>query len=104
MHAYSQQHPSVNWRIAVADLHLTLDLHCALHGFNHAIEFNQDRIANALYESATMPFDRGRDEFGLVRLKRGKCAGFIRAHEPTIAGHVGRKDRGQSTSHSAPRS
>jgi hypothetical protein len=84
-------------------LRRTLDFYRALHGFNDAVEFDQHAVADELYDSAAMPFHGGRNQFGSVRLKGGKRAGFIGAHEPTIAGDVGGKDRGQSTSHSALR-
>jgi hypothetical protein len=95
MHTNSQQHSSVIGSAAIAYLHLALDLRRAFHSFDHTTEFCKDAVAHDLYDSTAMSFDRGGDKFGAVGLERSERPGFICAHKPAVAGHVGCEDGDQ---------
>jgi hypothetical protein len=43
-----------------------LDLRRAFNRFDHAVELDQDAVADELYDAAAVPFDRRRDQLGPV--------------------------------------
>ncbi|APG86640.1 hypothetical protein SAMCCGM7_pA0301 (plasmid) [Sinorhizobium americanum CCGM7] len=75
-----------------------LDFDCRPHRLNGACEFYENAVAGlAEYPSAAF-----FNHFGncvSTGVKCGMRALLVDPHEPAIAGHVGRKNRGKSTLH-----
>ena len=80
-------------RVVYGDALLNLDR--APHRIDHARKLDQDTITRKLDDAAAMLCDLGFDEVLVQGPKMGVRAGFVRAHQPTVADHVGGEDRGE---------
>ena len=88
--------PFVGGQAGIARGHTLLDLDRAPHGVDHARELGQHAVARRLDEAASVLGDFRADHFTIVRLEGGQRPFLVGAHQPRIAGNVGRQDRGQS--------
>jgi len=65
-------------------------------GLDDARKFDQQAVASGLDDAALVLGNLGIDEFAAVRLEPCQSAGFVRAHQPRIAGDVG-SENGRET-------
>ena len=79
----------------VAQRHLALHLDRAAHRVDDAGELDQQAVAGGLDDAAAMLGDLGVDQFAAERLQRRERAFLVRAHQPRVAGDIGRQDRRQ---------
>jgi hypothetical protein len=79
VHSHAEQHTVFVWLSAVALGHRALNLHRALHCFDHAFELGQDAVAYQLHDAAAMSGDRGDDRLGAMSLQSSERAGFVRS-------------------------
>ena len=82
--------------IGIALGHLALHLDRAAHRIDDAGEFDQHAVAGGFDDAAAMLRDLGIDEFAPDRLQRRERAFLVVAHQPRIAGDIGRQNRRQS--------
>ena len=80
---------------SVALDHAALNVDGAAHGIDHADEFHQHPVAGRLDDPAAMFGDLGIDQFLAMRLELAQRAFLIDAHQPAVAGNVGRQYRSQ---------
>ena len=66
-----------------------LDLDRTLDGVDHARELDQGAVARKLDHPAAALGDLGLNEFLAQCFEPGVRAGFVLAHQPTVADHVG---------------
>jgi len=64
-----------------------------------AWELDQGAVTHQLDDPPAVPGDQGIDEFGAVRLKRGKRARLIFFHEARVTDHIGGKYGSQASPH-----
>ena len=76
----------------VARGHGTLQVDGAAHGIDDTGEFDQHAVAGGLDDAAAVLRDLGIDQLAPVRLHLRERAFLVGAHQPTIAGDIGRKN------------
>ena len=76
----------------VARGHAALDVDRAPDRVDHAGELDEEAVAGGLDDPAGVRGDGGIDQLAPVRLQRGQGAVLVGAHEPAVAGDVGRQD------------
>ena len=90
--ADAKDDPPVHVDARVEREHRALDRHRAAYGIDDAGELNQQPVACGLDDPAVMAGDGGIDTLAPVRLQRIQRADLVRAHEPAVAGDVGRQN------------
>jgi hypothetical protein len=83
----------LRWQAGVALGHAELDFDCAAHGVDHATELDEDAVAGALDDAASMNRDRRVDEVAAKRAQPRKNQFLTDACEPAVADNVGGEDR-----------
>src|SRR5262249_29564115 len=76
--------------------HPALNLHSAANGVYNTRKLRQEAIAGVLHNPATVLLDLRIDKFPEVCLEAFVRTFLIRTHQPRIAGHIGRQDRGEA--------
>ena len=89
--AYAELNPTIFGNIGIAFDHGALDLHGAAHGVNSASN-STSAPSRRLDDTAAMFRNLGIDEFAAVPFKRCERPFLVTAHQPTVAGDIGRKD------------
>jgi hypothetical protein len=82
--------------VGIACRHALLHFDHALGGIHHGGEFQQQAIAHGFDDAAAVALDQCVDQFRAMAAQVGKRAGFVHAHQPGIANHVGRNNGRQS--------
>ena len=81
--------------VGVALGHFALHLDRAAHRVDDAGELDEQPVAGGLDDAAAVLVDLGVDQLAPNRLQRRERAFLVRAHQPRIAGDIGRQDRRQ---------
>ena len=87
--------PAGRRHVGVAPRHAALDLDRALHRVGNALELDQQAVAGGLDDAAPVLGDRRVDQLEPVGLEARERAGLVGLHQPAVADHVGRQNRGQ---------
>ena len=85
----------VLWYGVVALGHTALDIDRAPDRVDHTGELDEQVVAGRLDDSAGVLGYGGIDQLAEVRRQHGQGAVLVGAHEPAVAGDVGRKDRAE---------
>jgi hypothetical protein len=72
--------------------HIALDIDGAAHGVDDADELHQHTVARGLDDAAAVLGDLGVDEFLTMGLELAQRAFLVDAHQPAIAGDIGREN------------
>src|SRR6516165_6224725 len=80
----------------VSLFHLALHFDSTTHRINDTGEFEEQAISGGLNDTAPMFLDLGIGQLAAKRLQRGEGPLLVRSHQPRVAGHVGREDRGET--------
>jgi len=91
--AHAQLDPLLGWHPRIALRHSTLLLDRAAHGVHHAAELDQNSVAGAFDNAATVFRDLGFQKLTAVSVEAGKRAFLVGAHEPAVAGDITSDDR-----------
>ncbi|OWK22682.1 hypothetical protein AJ87_43985 [Rhizobium yanglingense] len=86
--------PPILRHVRITPLHTLLDLHGALYRIRNALEFDKHAVTRGLNDVTLVLRDRGVHQFDSVSFQAGERACFIHLHQPAVACHVGRQDRG----------
>ncbi len=95
MNANAEDDLPVLGQAGVALDHGVLHFDGAADGVDHAAEFDQRTIADALDDATVMHRDRRVDEIAAERPEAGKRAVFVGAGHPAESDDVGSEDRGE---------
>jgi hypothetical protein len=76
----------------IAPGHRLLHLGRAAQGVHHAGEFDEQSVAGGLDQPTAMCGDLGGDQFAAMRLQACQRAFLVDAHQPTVAGNIGRQN------------
>ena len=82
-------------RAAVAVGHAGLDGDGAAHRLDGAGEIDQQAVAGALDDAAAVGGDMRLDQLAEVALQALQRAFLVAAHQPAVAGDIGRQDGGE---------
>ena len=85
----------VRRHISIACRHRALNVDGATNRVDCTGELYQGAIARSLHDAAAMLGDLGIDDFAPACLECSKSAFLVDAHQPTVAGDIGSKDRSQ---------
>ena len=86
---------TVDRQVRVALGHRALHCDHARHRVDDARELEQQAIAHGLDYATAVLANRWIDQLRAVSPQGGQCAGLVRAHQPHIAGNIGRDDGGK---------
>ena len=81
--------------LGIALDHPALNVDGAAHGVDDADEFDQHAVAGGLDDTAAVLGDLWIDQFLAMRFQLAERAFFVGAHQPAVAGNVGRENGGQ---------
>src|SRR5208283_3601428 len=93
--ADAELYPFVGRHVGVAPDHFALDLDGIAHRIDDAGELGQEAVAGGLDDAAPVLGDLGVAELAPYRRQRDQGAFLVGAHQPRIAGDIGRQDRRQ---------
>jgi hypothetical protein len=89
--ADAKQHASLFRHIAIALSHEILDYDGAINGGDDRRELQEHTVSGRLDDSAAVARHDGIDH-GAMLVQRPRCTGFIKTHEPAVAGDVRRQN------------
>ena len=90
---------AVGRHIGVPFGHLALDFDGAAHRVDDAGELGQQTVAGGLDDAAAVLADPEIDDFAPVRLQPGERLLLVGAHQPAVAGDIGRQNGRQPPLH-----
>ncbi len=91
--ANAELYPPRRRDVRVASRHPALNLGRAQHRVGDAVKLDQHAVASGLDDAAVVLRDGRIDELDPMGLETRKCSGLVGLHQPTVADHVGGKDR-----------
>ena len=94
--AHTELDPLLLGKAGVTLAHRALDLGSPAHRRYHAGKFYQQPIADDPHDPAAVFRYFGIDDFVLIHFERRVSTLLISAHQPAVAGNIGREDGGQT--------
>ena len=93
MNADAEFDPALARQTGVALGHAVLNLDRALHGVDHAAEFDETAVAGSLDDAPMMGVDRGVDQIAAQASEPRQRAILVRAGESAVADNIRDHDR-----------
>src|SRR5262249_53580931 len=94
--AHTEFDPLLLGQAVVTLAHRPLDLDGPAHRRYHAGKFYQQPVADDPYDPAAVLRYFGIDDFASIHFECGVSTLLISAHQPAVAGNIGREDGGQT--------
>jgi hypothetical protein len=85
--------------VGFAPRRFILDGECTSDRLDHTRKLRKDAVADKFENTAAMRLHLGFEDRGAIAHEARQRAGLVGLHQPTVAGHVGRQDRGQFALH-----
>jgi hypothetical protein len=95
--AHPELDPMLERHVDVPLDHGALDFYGALHGIHRTGELDQHPVAGRPDDAATMLSEFSIGQLAAVPIQLGQRAFLIEAHQPAVAGDIGRQNRHQAS-------
>jgi hypothetical protein len=93
MDANAKQHFSIFGFVGLSHRNAVLDIRRTLDGIDDTAKLNQKTITHGFHNATPVFVDGRPDDLVELIIETRARTGLIRAHEPRVADHIGRKDR-----------